>query len=133
MTRMEPALLTASELLGVQRELARREPIFHRREFAATREQFDDMMDSGFWEVGASGRRYSREFVLETLSTRPRTADEDLWRTEGFHCREIAPDHFLLTYTLRQGARVTRRATLWRRTGEGWKVLFHQGTLVEGE
>jgi hypothetical protein len=37
---MEPALVTASELLGVQRELVRREPIFHRREFAATRAQF---------------------------------------------------------------------------------------------
>jgi hypothetical protein len=30
-----------------------------------------------------------------------------------------------------QGPRITRRATLWRRTVAGWKVLYHQGTLVE--
>jgi len=29
------------------------------------------------------------------------------------------------------GPRITRRATLWRRTAGGWKVLYHQGTLVE--
>ena len=35
-----------------------------------------------------------------------------------------------MTYTLLQGARVTRRATLWRRSMSGWKILYHQGTLV---
>jgi hypothetical protein len=29
------------------------------------------------------------------------------------------------------GPRITRRVTLWRRTDAGWKVLYHQGTLVE--
>ena len=38
---------------------------------------------------------------------------------------------FSLTYTLIQGARVTRRATIWRRTAEGWKIVYHQGTVVE--
>jgi hypothetical protein len=36
-----------------------------------------------------------------------------------------------LTYTLHQGARITRRSTIWRRTGEGWKIVYHQGTMVE--
>ena len=31
---------------------------------------------------------------------------------------------------LRQGERVTRRTTLWRRTVEGWKAVYHQGTPV---
>ena len=29
------------------------------------------------------------------------------------------------------GVRVTRRATLWRRSKSGWKVLYHQGTVVD--
>jgi len=29
------------------------------------------------------------------------------------------------------GRRVTRRATLWRRSATGWKILYHQGTLVD--
>jgi hypothetical protein len=31
---------------------------------------------------------------------------------------------------LRQGERVTRRTTLWRRVGADWKIVFHQGTVV---
>ncbi len=40
-------------------------------------------------------------------------------------------DNYLLTYTLTQEERITRRATLWRRTSNGWKILDHQGTIVE--
>jgi len=81
--------------------------------------------------VGASGRRYSREFILDTLETRRLQPIEDIWETRGFHCLEVAPGNYLVTYTLHQGARVTRRATLWRRTVAGWKVLYHQGTVVD--
>jgi hypothetical protein len=28
---------------------------------------------------------------------------------------------------------VTRRSTVWQKTGEGWRILFHQGTIVTGE
>jgi len=112
-------------------ELMRREPIFHRPEFGTTRRDFDNMMDPAFGEVGASGRRYTREYVLTGLEKRHTSAFEDNWETRDFHCLEIAPDNYLLTYTLVQGARVTRRSTIWRRTSDGWKILFHQGTVVE--
>jgi len=128
---MEPKLVTAARLIPILEELKRREPLFHRPELGTTRRDFENMTDKGFWEVGASGRRYSREFVLDTLDGRLPQPDEDRWNTQGFHCLEIAPDNYLVTYTLAQGARVTRRATLWRRSKTGWKVLYHQGTVVE--
>jgi hypothetical protein len=108
-----------------------REPIFHHPEFGTTRRDYEAMTDPNFWEVGASGRRYSREFVLETLENRAPDPDESTWLTRDFQCREIAADNFLITYTLHQEKRVTRRATLWRRTAAGWKILYHQGTIVE--
>jgi hypothetical protein len=38
----------------------------------------------------------------------------------------------MLTYTLVQDAiRTTRRLTIWERTDAGWKIVFHQGTVVE--
>ena len=128
---MEPKLVTAAHLVPILEELKRREPLFHRPELGATRRDFENMTDASFWEVGASGRRYSREFVLDTLQGRLPTGDEDRWETKSFHCLEIAPENYLVTYTLVQGARVTRRATLWRRSKSAWKVLYHQGTLVE--
>jgi hypothetical protein len=128
---MEPTLATAPHLVAVLEELKRREPIFHRSELGTSRRDFENMIDASFWEVGASGRRYSREFILDTLENRMSQHVEDIWETRGFRCLEIAPENYLVTYTLLQGPRVTRRATLWRRSSDGWKILYHQGTLVD--
>ena len=127
---MELASTTDSKLLDVLAELRRREPIFHRPELGATRAEFESMVDEDFWEVGASGRRYTRKFVLEVLEDRARTPEEDLWETTDFRCQELAASLYLLTYTLRQGERVTRRTTIWRRVVADWKIVFHQGTIV---
>jgi hypothetical protein len=125
------AFATSPQLLEVLEELKQREPVFHHPEFGTTRADYENMMDSEFWEVGASGRRYSREFVLDTLENRAPDPDESKWLTRDFQCREIAASNYLITYTLAQGPRITRRATLWRRTAAGWKILYHQGTIVE--
>jgi hypothetical protein len=130
---MQPKLVTDSKHESVLQELIDREPIFHRPEFGTTRQDFENMMDPNFWEVGASGRRYSREYVLDTLEERHSKAHEDNWKTRDFHCLEIAPDNYLLTYTLFQGKRMTRRSTLWRWTPGSWKIVYHQGTIVEDQ
>lgn len=129
---MEPQRMTDAKLLPILEELQRREPIFHRPELGTTRADFEAMTEPDFWEIGASGHRYSREYVLDVLEERHRQPFEDDWETSDFHCQEIAADNYLLTYTLKQGARVTRRATLWRHTAQGWKIVYHQGTMVAG-
>jgi hypothetical protein len=95
------------------------------------------MTEEGFWEVGASGRRYSRGHVLDVLQDRYQVAShlalEDTWDAIDFACRELGDDTYLLTYTLLQGSRKTRRMSIWRRSTEGWKIAFHQGTLVEDD
>src|SRR5205807_159968 len=82
----------------VLEELRRREPIFHRPELAGSRAELEAMTADDFWEIGASGRRYSREYVLETVAARLDEPVEDSWRTDDFHCRELAPGVYLLTY-----------------------------------
>jgi hypothetical protein len=129
---MEPGLITDPRLAAVLEELERREPVFHRPEFGTTRRDFEDMTDAAFWEVGASGQRYSRQSVIDTLVERYSQPYDEHWEPIGFHCAELAPDTYLLTYNLVQDkARVTRRASIWRRALDGWKILYHQGTLVE--
>lgn len=127
---MEPNLETAPEHLAVLHELIEREPLFHRPEFGTRREDFEKMAAQTFWEVGASGRRFSRQFVLDTLEKRYKEPIEGVWEVGDFHCLEIATDNFLVTYTLIQRERVTRRATIWRRTAGNWQILYHQGTVV---
>ena len=130
----EPVLSTDPALFGILEELKSREPIFHRPEFGTTTADYESMMHEGFWEIGASGRRYSREFVLAELERRRQHPTQDVWETSDFHCRKLAVDIYLLTYTLIQDKiRKTRRSTLWQRTEVGWKIMFHQGTMVEDE
>jgi hypothetical protein len=129
---MEPNLSTPRDLAGILAELIAREPIFHRPEFGTTRADFERMMAEDFCETGASGRRYSREFVLDELERRHFAPHPDIWETSDFVCRRLAGDVFLLTYTLIQNReRKTRRATIWQRAADGWKILYHQGTIVE--
>ncbi len=128
---MEPKFITNPKLNEALKELIKREPIFHHPKYGTTRKDFENMMEESFWEVGASGREYSREFVLDVLEERAKNPVEDKWETVDFYCMELAPDNYLLTYTLHQGERITRRATIWRRHGNDWKIVYHQGTIVE--
>jgi hypothetical protein len=56
------------ELKPVLEELRCREPIFHRAAFGENTAEFGRRMDPSYWEVGASGRRYSREFIMQAWS-----------------------------------------------------------------
>jgi hypothetical protein len=129
---MESISATDPKLLHVLDELASREPIFHRPEHGVTRRDFEPMIAADFWEVGASGRRYSREHALHVLEQRSKEQRDDVWETSEFRCQQLADNLYLLTYTLLQDRiRLTRRSTIWRRTEGGWQVVFHQGTIVQ--
>ena len=119
------------EVQSIRDELSAREPIFHRAEFGTTRADFEKMTAEDFWETGASGRIYSRRLALDELEKRFSVPHDDVWETSGFACRRLAQDVYLLTYTLLQDrTRLTRRATIWRKTNEGWKIVYHQGTVA---
>jgi hypothetical protein len=118
-------------LQRVTRELAAREPIFHRPEFGTSRADFEAMMADDFFEVGASGKKYPREFVLEALELRLRSPVSEQLNVTDFACRRISAEIYLVTYQLEQAhGRLSRRATLWQKAAAGWKVLYHQGTLI---
>src|ERR1700733_9564954 len=99
---IESDLSTDPALHGVLAELMRREPIFHRPEFGTTRADFERMTDDDFWEVGASGRRNSKQYVLDVLEERHSTPHEDIWETSDFGCIRLNPETYLVTYTLLQ-------------------------------
>jgi hypothetical protein len=113
--------------------LREREPIFHRPGFGQNPEEADAIMTEDYWEIGASGSRYERAFVLEVLRQRAAQPPDDVWSIEEFECREAGPGTYLVTYLLKQGARqprITRRSTLWRQREGEWELLYHQGTMV---
>jgi hypothetical protein len=130
----EPDLITDTAFAGVLAERWVREAIFHGAESGTSRTDFAKLMARDFCEVGASGRRYSREYVLDELEKRQSIPLEDVWEAKDFHCRKLGHDVYLLTYTLLQDhRRLTRRSSIWQRTDEGWRIIFHQGTIVAAD
>jgi ADP-ribose pyrophosphatase YjhB (NUDIX family)/RimJ/RimL family protein N-acetyltransferase len=116
-------------------ELKSREPIFHHPEkFGKTKQDISKQMCDEFWEVGASGNVYTKQDVIEILLERynnPYTFD--IWEAKDFELTKIAQDNYLLTYILTQNkTRITRRSTFWRKEVGSWKILYHQGTVIDG-
>jgi hypothetical protein len=131
---MEPVLITDQKYLCIRDELLRLEALLHKPEEGTTRKDLEAMTDGLFWEVGASGNRYSRSFVLDVLVERVKTPNpSDKWETREAWCNEISVNNFLLTYTLIQGERITRRSSIWRKYENSWKIVYHQGTIVMNE
>jgi hypothetical protein len=122
--------MSEDALAAVLAELVAREPLFHRTELGTSRAHFEAMTAPDFWEVGASGSVYDREYVWATLERRYEAGEPDEWETSDFALRPLGAEVFLLTYVLRQGDRVTRRATVWERASSGWRIVYHQGTLA---
>jgi hypothetical protein len=107
-----------------------REPIFHREPPGTDRTGFAALITDDYWEIGASGRRYDRMFVLDTVAARPHEPP-GAWQVDDFAVRPLGGDAWLATYLLHQGPRVSRRSTVWRREGGRWAAAYHQGTLVQ--
>jgi uncharacterized protein YciI len=124
----------SDDLNEILEELKIREPIFHHPEkFGNTAQDIENQMCDEFFEVGASGNVYARANVIKTLLERYNDQDyQDIWEARDFALTKIATDNYLLTYILIQDkTRVTRRSTIWRRVNSSWKILYHQGTIIE--
>lgn len=123
-----------TSLIPVLEELKAREPIFHTKRFGESLEDFERRTAPDFWEVGASGRRYSRGFILGMCSRKELVdAEAEGWEASGFGLKQLGPHCYLLTYTLNQKGRLTRRATIWEKAETGWRIVYHQGTVVTAE
>lgn len=114
----------------ITKALAAREPIFHRPEWGTSRADFEAMMAPDFWEIGASGQRYSKEFILDTLERRHSDTVTESYVVTDFTCQELSPNLYMVTYQLDQSGRLSQRTTIWRRSGDAWEIVFHQGTLI---
>ncbi len=115
--------------------LTEREPIFHNDPPNADRVYLEALIAEDYFEVGGSGRIYSRERVIDTVVDRyDREEPAVEYEIEDFAVRQIAPNMYLATYTLSQPdgheTRVTRRSTIWTNSPGQWQVVYHQGTVV---
>lgn len=108
------------------------EKSLHRREIRGSRSSVDELLADDFTEIGRSGRLYDKEQLLGALAAESGVLAVE---TADFSYREITMDVVLLTYLSRttdeSGTRSTLRSSLWKKTGDRWRMSFHQGTPTD--
>jgi hypothetical protein len=128
---VEPELFLDSTLIPTLEILKNLEPLVYAANGGKKRDYFDTLLAPAFWEVGASGNRYSREYVLGELEKRQQNPRDEAWHTSGYHLQQLSDTDFLMTYTLHQPTRLSRRASIWRQCHGRWLLVYHQGTVLQ--
>jgi hypothetical protein len=96
------------------------------------------LLHPDFFEFGASGRCWTRDEIIAMLAEEPAADGQEAVATvSDMTGTRLADDVVLVTYTTERLAdangrpgRRCHRSTIWRRTPEGWRAYFHQGTVI---
>ena len=109
-------------------EVIARERALLTREVRSSAAALDELLDPEFTETGASGRRWTRAEILVNLPAGP--PGRDRIADHAMAGRRLAADVVMLTFETEHQGRRARRVSLWRRSSDRWRLLYHQGTLV---
>lgn len=119
---------------GLLERLRNLETELHRSETRQNRSRMESLLHPDFVELARSGRRYSRNDVLEEFENGHVLEPV---HAQDFELSELVPGIALLTYrSAHIGptgdlARHSLRSSLWIQTPGGWRIRFHQGTPVD--
>ncbi|MEO6078125.1 MAG: DUF4440 domain-containing protein [Candidatus Andersenbacteria bacterium] len=101
-----------------------------RPEILKSTKRLAELISDDFLEFGASGNRYGKKDILETLPS----LDEVKYDATNMEMRELANNTILLTYSLTEetvktgSMRYSLRCSIWKNDNGNWQMIFHQGT-----
>ncbi len=94
--------------------------------------KLDFLLADDFVEFGTSGRVYDKKIIIERLS------EESTVLVEAFNFKGISlsPDVVQLTFKTKRknedgSYSASLRCSIWKRNGNQWQMLFHQGTKTD--
>ena len=118
----DDAAAEAAVKAAIEGELSLLDP-----EIRRSPERVGALLHPEFHEFGVSGRHWDRAAIIDMLATttEPEAAPAVASRMKGVR---LAPDAVHLTFDTENNGRHAHRSSLWRRTEEGWRLYFHQGT-----
>lgn len=91
----------------------------------------ENLIADNFVEFGASGTVYNKQAALKALRNRNTDENRTLFPMSSFQCRELAGNVYQVTYNISIEGNLSRRSSIWKKSGEQWQILFHQGTKVK--
>ncbi|WP_327233795.1 nuclear transport factor 2 family protein [Streptomyces sp. NBC_01317] len=89
-----------------------------------------ELLHPDFRAFGSSGRIWDRDSFIDVLRTRSPVRPVTASAMRG---TQLAPDLVHLTFDTDSNGRLAHRSSLWRLTGNTWKLYFHQGTVFGHE
>jgi len=92
------------------------------------RARVSDLLAPDATEIGASGCVWSRDELVDLLSSEP--ADAAPIELHDLRGRALGPDLVQVTWTSERAGRRAHRTSLWRRDATGWLLFHHQATPV---
>jgi len=113
-------------------EAMRLERVLHDPAVRADPERLVGLLHAEFAEFGASGRRWDRPSIIDSLGEEDGERDGATIHVQDMAARAIAPAAILVTYEAERRGRRSLRSSIWVWTAGGWSVLFHQGTVIPG-
>lgn len=114
----EPALTT---VLDLEREL-------QSPQARADEGRLRQLLAPDFAEIGASGRTWDRETILDLLRGESAEVATDPIEVLDLRGRVLAPGVIQVSWDSRRGDRHARRTSIWCERETGWQQVHHQGT-----
>jgi len=84
--------------------------------------QLNKLIADDFLEFGSSGKVYNKQDCIKPDETSRKFAVSE------FKIKELSKDVTLATYKTTEDGIASLRSSIWKRYGDEWKMIFHQGT-----
>lgn len=99
--------------------------------------ELEALLHPDFVEFGLSGLRWDRREIIAALTAgrpagpaAPAPLAQQATVVSELAGIRLSGTIVLVTYVTEQEGRRARHSSLWLRTGPGWRLYFHQGTLM---
>ncbi len=90
-----------------------------------SRAELDKLIADDFKEFSSSGRVWSKTSILDELPLQQPIGSAVI---SNFEELELVDGYVLVTYQLDLAGTISLRSSVWRKTHDGWRIFFHQGT-----
>ena len=99
----------------------------------SSREKLNALLADDCMEFGSSGSVYHKSDTLQNLTT---NTEKVIYELSDFDARELSENLVLTTFKTKRTINdadvvISLRSSIWKKTGAGWQMFFHQGTPMK--
>jgi len=117
--------------MEIFKKLVSLENQLHSCEVRNSKTKLNILLSDQFNEIGASGKMFTKneviEYILKSKQIKIMTYDYKLFKLSSSIMQLIYKEKSQLD---ENNYRYTLRSSLWKMYGNNWKMIFHQGTVV---